>query len=216
MLNLLSVNWLHKSIRSDNIVSFKESAQVNKVEENNQQSEPVNLELPAAMTILLPELYLLGWNLSRPDHDSEISETMSISMQGYKLAKELVRLSSHPDLLHSSSTSPRAPFKAEYDIYSFGLVLLEIGLWKSLSFLRGRCDSDDRFQRRMAREYCDQLLPLMGETYWRVTKRCVCNAFDRKFPTGLTMGEGDGEMEDQPLSIVFERQVVSELENCSV
>jgi len=236
--SLQSVNWLHKSIRSDNILYFEQLDRASDLQPtsshnteigdpanqativpndgldgDDQQSKAANVESLIAGPSPLPELYLLGWNLSRPDHPSELSESISISTQGYKLTKELVRLYSHPDILLSAASGSPVRFKLEYDVYSFGLILLEIGLWTTLSFLRARCSSDDEFRRKASQEYCDMLMPRMGETYWRVTKRCLCNTFDRKFPTGLTLAERE---EEQPLSVAFERQVVSELENCSV
>ncbi|KAK5654904.1 hypothetical protein OQA88_6660 [Cercophora sp. LCS_1] len=96
-----------------------------------------------------PELSLMGWYLSRPSKPEEIPHSLSISTQGDKLTKEMIRLTSYPDSLATDQSSPRPRFKAEYDIYSFGLILLEIGLWRSLPYLRTKCKSDDEFRDKV-------------------------------------------------------------------
>ncbi|KAL8381041.1 hypothetical protein RB595_005368 [Gaeumannomyces hyphopodioides] len=232
--SLQMVNWLHKSVRSDNILYFEGqngqdmvAVTLGEVPGNGMPTtadsgakagldppaQPAAVAQPSASMLLrLPELYLMGWNISRPDQLSEMSESVSVSTQGYKSAKELIRLSSHPDSLKKDDSGRKARFRPEYDIYSFGLVLLEIGLWKPLSSLRRVCTSDEEFRQRAVGEYCDMLLSNIGRTYWRATKRCLLNDFDRKLPEGeRPYGEG-GESGEMPLSVAFERQVVSELE----
>ncbi|KAI3322309.1 hypothetical protein HD806DRAFT_536774 [Xylariaceae sp. AK1471] len=114
-------------------------------------------DLPASLE--LPAPYLLGWNISSPEDSSKLSQKETAEQQ--------------------------SRFKLEYDIYSFGLVLLEIGLWKPLIFLRNRCSSDDEFFRKIKREYCDQLLSAISEIYRRATKRRLNNNFDPKDTNSL-------------------------------
>ncbi|KAK0662036.1 hypothetical protein QBC41DRAFT_32809 [Cercophora samala] len=205
---LQSVGWLHKSLRTDNLLCFG-SGSCN-ISTDMEEDHPERLSSTA------PQLYLAGWYLSRPDHQSEVSHSISISRQGYTLTKDLVRLSSHPDSFRddsAESTSTRPRFQPEYDIYSCGLVLLQIGLWMSLPALRDRCKSDDDFRQKAKGVYCDMLRNQMGEIYWRATKRCLHNNFNRR-TAKLSGMEGDGEAEEVPLYAAFERQVVSELERC--
>ncbi|KAK4199965.1 hypothetical protein QBC40DRAFT_327774 [Triangularia verruculosa] len=197
---LHSIGWLHKSLRTDNLLCFGN-------QHNNTAAEPVDLSELSLSTA--PQLYLSGWYLSRPDQPSELSQSISISRQGYALTKDLIRLSSHPDSFSAEaaeSTFPRLRFQPEYDIYSCGLVLLQIGLWMALPALRDRCQSDDDFRQKAKGVYCDMLRNQMGEIYWRATKRCLHNNFSRR-STKLSGEEGDGEPAQIPLYVAFERQV---------
>lgn len=70
----------------------------------------------------LPSLYLLGWDLSRPDHPSELSESISISTLGFLNRKEMIQMYTHPEAMASSSLSTkRARYKPQFDIYSLGV-----------------------------------------------------------------------------------------------
>ncbi|KAM7184613.1 hypothetical protein V8F20_012136 [Naviculisporaceae sp. PSN 640] len=203
MHTLQSVGWLHKSIRSDNLIWFEPCRSSERELSTVRVDDGVG-SLAGGET---PELYLMGWYLSRPDQPSELSQTVSFLTQGCTLTKEMVELYSHPETLQ-----PQRPrFKLEYDIYSFGLVLLEIGLWKSVEFLRQRCSSDDEFRAKAGGAYCDMLRHTMGTIYWRATKRCLLNIFDRRRSMAATEGE---YWEEISLPLTFERQVVSELERC--
>jgi len=225
--SLQSVNWLHKSIRSDNLVYFKDTLrQPEPGAQNKDIARPKDKDHPQTAFNNRPpnppDLFLMGWHLSRSSHPSELSQSLSISTRGYTLTQELIRLSSHPASLPAEpSSSPRPCFKPEYDIYSFGLVLLEIGLWESLPFVRQRCQSDEDFREQVKGKYCDRLLPKMGVIYWEATRRCLWNDFDRAPREGMGFDDVDAGADggvggggEASLVRAFERQVVSELERC--
>lgn len=122
---LQSVGWLHKSLRTDNLLFFERGSGSISTEMEGDTAEIT------PNTTRAPRLYLSGFYLSRPDHQSESSHSMSIPRQGYALTQELVRLSSHPDFFRNNSAEPsscRPRFQPEYDIYACGLVLLQLGL----------------------------------------------------------------------------------------
>ena len=214
MNNLHSVHWLHKSFRSDNIVFLenpRSTVQTASPDEDKVESSTNNASL-GALTLTpppLPPFFILGWDLSRPDSPSELSESISLSSASFQNKRENMKLYSHPDI-HSSllSSNKHARYRTEFDIYSLGLVLLEIGLWLPLDSIRRKCSSDEDFRRRLRGEYCDKLLPRMGAIYWRATQRCIANDFD------LQASES-GEAEDFPLQIAFEKHVVSQLSKCN-
>jgi len=100
-------------------------------------------------------------------------------------------------------------------------VLLEIGLWESLPFVRQRCQSDEDFREQVKGKYCDRLLPKMGVIYWEATRRCLWNDFDRAPREGVGFDDVDARADggvggggEASLVRAFERQVVSELERC--
>jgi len=228
--HLHSVRWLHKSIRSDNILCFSpliknlldsEAASTatwsktkllapkrlgspdtpnDGVAVGNAEALPLSTKPPDP----LPHFYLVGWDLSRPEHASDLSETLSVSTAGYRSRRDAIRMYSHPNT-HADLTT-KQQYRPEYDIYSFGLVLLEIGLWRTIDTIWKQSPSDAAFRMLVRTEYCDRLLGKMGEVYWRVVQRCLSNDF------GVKGSADDG---DFSLQESFEKNVVCELESCS-
>lgn len=227
--HLHSVNWLHKSLRSDNIIFFKQVANVNisstKISEPPIASDPSAPQVEHVKNVLdglecldegpapLPRICVLGWDLSRPNDSSEFSESQSMPPAKFQSKRDNIRLYSHPDT-HSGITSTsksssklRNHFRAEFDIYSLGLVLLEIGLWRTLDSLRRKCESEDEFYQKLRGEFCHKLRAKMGTIYWRATQRCIANDFD--LPRA-----GPDETEDYLRQCAFEQQVLSQLAKC--
>lgn len=214
MSNLHSVHWLHKSFRSDNIVFLENPTSIAQppspdgdIVRNPTQMGGLGALSPTPSP--LPQLFIIGWDLSRPDSPSELSESISLSSASFQNKRENMKLYSHPEI-HASllSTNKHSRYRTEFDIYSLGLVLLEIGLWRTLDSMRRKCSSDEDFRRMLRSEYCDKLLPKMGSIYWRATQRCIANDFDLQ-------ATDSGEAEDFPLQIAFEKQVVSQLSKCN-
>lgn len=218
--HLHSVDWLHKSIRSENIVcswthestwkltslpSTDKSAAVRNSSRDEEDGGPESASAREIRIQALPPFYLVGWDLSRPDHPLELSETLSVSTAGFQNKRDAILLYSHPEL-HAQSKSGKTPrYRAQFDIYSLGLVLLEIGLWRTLGELRRHCKDDVEFRTKLETEYCDKLLPRVGEVYWRVVKRCLRNDFGE---------HSDQHEEEFSLQFAFEKFVVSTMEKC--
>lgn len=106
--SLHSLDWLHKSLCGSNTLFFPSAFS------NSAHS-------PTAAAALVPDIsdpYLSGFDASRPELDTALSlapKNPSIS-----------DLHRHPAALRGR------PYCKSFDIYSLGLVLLEIGLWKVL------------------------------------------------------------------------------------
>lgn len=101
LLAFHTAGWLHKDIRSDNLMFFQENG----------------WSLP----------YLTGFSFSRQDSPSEISEQPS--------QEPLADIYRHPHALGEPSTS----FQKYMDMYSLGLVLLELAEWKALKHIVTKC-----------------------------------------------------------------------------
>ncbi|GAW20368.1 hypothetical protein ANO14919_098730 [Xylariales sp. No.14919] len=218
--NLHAARWLHKGIRSDNILCFRDTKDENANlpgKENtdglpNKTESGDNIAIPLADNLPLskppnplPPFHLLGWDLSRPDHPSELSESISISTLGFQTKREIIRMYTHPDVFPiNQQNGKRSRYHARWDIYSIGLILLEIGLWRTLESIRYSCKSEDEFRLRVRTEYCDRLQAKMGLVYWRAVQRCLNDDFDL----------ADFGKEDYSLQVGFEKQVVFELEKC--
>ncbi|KAF6827128.1 hypothetical protein CPLU01_09294 [Colletotrichum plurivorum] len=214
--HLHSVDWLHKSIRSDNIICSWEHESIPASSSTATQAMVPRSGPEGAFAVSrseralfrpLPPFYLVGWDLSRPDHPMELSETLSVSTAGFKNKRGAILLYSHPEMHAHSSSSKKPRYRAQFDIYSLGLVLLEIGLWRPLGNMRRSCKDDSDFRIKIVTDYCDRLLPMVGEVYWRVVQRCLTNDFSDD-------SDGGAEKEGFPLQLGFEKFAVSEINKC--
>lgn len=221
--HLHSVDWLHKSMRSENIVcswAHESTSKLKSLPSTDKSAAALNNSRdgqvggPGAASAwetriqALPAFHLVGWDLSRPDHPLELSETLSVSTAGYQSKRDAILLYSHPEMHAQSKPGKRPRYRAQFDIYSLGLVLLEIGLWRTLGELRRHCKDDVEFRVKLETEYCDKLLPKVGEVYWRVVQRCLRNDF------GEQSDQNDESEEDSSLQVAFEKFVVSKMEKC--
>jgi hypothetical protein len=109
--SLHSLDWLHKSLCSSNILFFPSAF----------SASATRATATAASNPDILNPYVLGFDASRPDQMGE----MSVASKN-PAASDLHR---HPDSLNGMS---RKPYCKSFDIYSLGLILLEIGLWKVL------------------------------------------------------------------------------------
>lgn len=117
VLQLHTAGWLHKSIRSDNILVFKSGTEQWDSEDD------------------LSSAYLGGYEYARADNPLETTEAPS-----WQLHSELYR---HPRSLGQG----RASFNKKFDLYSLGCVLLEVAFWLPLPMIllqRLRSQSDGK------------------------------------------------------------------------
>jgi Prion-inhibition and propagation len=201
---LQSVHWLHKLIRSDNVIYFNEKDVSDPV--NGMGAQPQDM---AHESKDFPSFSLVAFDLSRPDHPSESTESISVSTSGYKSRRRNMVLYSHPDWLTKNSANEHQRFRPEFDVYSLGLILLEVGLWRTLHHLRERTGTDHDFRVKAREEYCNELKAKMGDIYWDAARRCLNNDFD-------LVDAPHGTEEGTAFQLAFERQVISQLEKCHV
>lgn len=149
--------------------------------------------------------YLVGFNSARLDGKTEISEKVELDTR--------TDLYQHPD--YQASRKDEVSYTRQYDIYSLGLVLLELGMWQSIEvsgdFKPRRYDPTKFLGKLLNRGPVDSLGFMMGNAYKRAVVWCLRGQFERK----------DGQQEyslltDAQKSMVFWDNVILELGKCSV
>jgi hypothetical protein len=148
-----SLDWLHKSVCSHNILFFPSAISASATK-------------PTASAALVPDIsapFLLGFDASRPDQLVEMS-VVSRNPSSLDLHR-------HPSSLEGID---RRPYCKAFDIYSLGLVLLEIGLWKVLQAYYKPHYSAQRFRDRVV---LNLLVPGLGSKtgglYRQVVEMCL-------------------------------------------
>ncbi|ORY66249.1 prion-inhibition and propagation-domain-containing protein [Pseudomassariella vexata] len=151
--SLHSLDWLHKSLCSNNILFFPPAV----------STSATHATAAAALVPDISAPYLVGFDASRPELDTE----MSVASKN----PSILDLHRHPKSLSGLS---RRPYCKSYDIYSLGLVLLEIGLWKVLQTYYKPHYSAERWRDKVV---LPVLVPGLGSKtgrfYRGVVERCL-------------------------------------------
>lgn len=170
---LHAVSWLHKGLRSDNIVFIRQQS----LNTSGDHEDVANISSPI----------LSGFDYSRPDLIDE-----QTFRNGMTVEHELYR---HPDLLQLRTKRSRK----SHDIYSLGLILIEIALWRPIEEIVGvqirrsrllevgqkLAQLDERGNALRA-----ELAAQVGDEYAEVVSRCVVG--------GKSIGASPGTEETDP------------------
>ncbi|KAF5589816.1 kinase catalytic domain protein [Fusarium subglutinans] len=175
-------SWLHKGIRSDNILFLS--------------NDISSVDLGAA--------YIGGFDYSRLFRETRLTQNV-----GDNRVQNLYR---HPDHqghpMHANGESTdRPPFSYKADLYSLGVVLVEIGLWSPIIKLleaRGSQDEDESVRETIL-DMIPQVRMRMGDAFADAAEACLRSEF------------GTGEA-GQPESVreAFYLSVVRLLERCFI
>lgn len=155
---LHAVDWLHKGLRSDNIIFFHGGLGGGNSNKGVDLSEP----------------YLTGFDYSRPVKSASMSEGPGIS-----LADDLYR---HPNVqgFNADGGAGRG-FRKRHDIYSLGLILTEIAYWKPLESILGvsslqELKTKDVLKVRevlLSQSHTESLQSRVGDTIAQVSRLCL-------------------------------------------
>ncbi|KAL9077707.1 MAG: hypothetical protein Q9161_000079 [Pseudevernia consocians] len=181
--------------RTDQIHSSAEARKAFIVPEPPQRSpiaheEPASVRETTVKSQELGRLYLIGFNHSRPNTKVAFTEGPHTNPgeEDYQ----------HPQYANHGS---RQRFQPGYDYYSVGLVLLEMGLWVSLSdLIEG--DIEDFTPLQQQRFWLENAVPLLGQSMGAMYRNAVA----------FCLGDALLEMAD-PLE-GFEINVVDQLKKC--
>ncbi|KAK1756147.1 prion-inhibition and propagation-domain-containing protein [Echria macrotheca] len=188
LLYLHAVNWLHKGLRSHNVVFFR------------TRSGHVDYTKP----------YLSGFDFSRPARADEMTD---VPGPGDDAEYNLYR---HP---HAQSTigGERERFKKSFDIYSLGVLLVEIARWATVDSVLGIDMNAARGRPSIALRVRENLLgeqqiaelgACMGEVYENAARKCLEGGKE------LGLSGTDDETNDvvaARLSMVLHEEVVKPL-----
>ncbi|MCJ1359654.1 MAG: hypothetical protein MMC33_009656 [Icmadophila ericetorum] len=170
VLNVHGSLWLHKNIWSRGILLFQQN-------EENEGIRP----LEVALVELRPKgkkrriLAFLGdWGYARPvEGATEMRSDFNIEPNLYR----------HPD----RQGVPTRQFARPYDLYALGVVLLEVGLWRTVSQLFDSRIKDGQRTGKLPKpkEVCAALVSLaqvdlpkeMGEEYAAAVVMCLTGSF---------------------------------------
>lgn len=147
----------------------------------------------------LPRFFVAGFDFSRPSVPGELTESRPTA--DFLKLREEIESYSHPDSLDTMAQK-RKTYTELFDYYSLGLILLEIGMWHPIRYLRSKTDDLSLAREKWKKEYCDELRHRTGEVYWKATKRALLGDFDLS-------EDNQGE---QALPMAFDKLVISELE----
>jgi serine/threonine protein kinase len=192
---LHTVSWLHKDIRSLSVMFFPSA---------NEKFEDIDLSA----------FYLVNFQTSRPDgiiwttvgpdpnadsrhhHPDYVSEDSIGTDQS---------LSENAILLTCSEIGNR--FCKAYDIYSLGIILLEIGAWKPIKLFHERHagESPHAFRRILLDKYVPKLVKEVGLRYQQVVQRCLGGYFDGDIDESATYRDVTSFYKEavEPISEIF-------------
>lgn len=141
----------------------------------------------------LQQPYLVGFDHSRPDQKTAFTSGPSreTTQKPYQ----------HPEYKQSNSTHR---FRSEFDYYSFGLVLLELGLWKSVEQLV-QADIEGYLVGQEQAFWLQDVVPRLGSAVGEIYREAVKACLNGELASSNT---GAGPVE------LFEKFVVSELKQC--
>lgn len=175
VLQLHEAKWLHHNVTSGNIICLSSSAQ--------DADDPIGSP------------YLSGFDLARFDDPREVSEIA---------ARDGDNSYRHPEYQISSTgaVGPGRKYSRSYELYSLGVVLAEIGLWRQAEALRPPNSHAAAFARHLKIAVVPMLAYYMGKSYADAVLCCL--------ETERLASAGN----EKKLSEAFSRRVVAVLEGC--
>ncbi len=112
-----------------------------------------------------------------------------------------------------AESGKRTAYKPAFDIYSLGLILLEVGLWVPIHQLWKAKYSDQTFKARLQTVYSKKLAGKCGNRYMRVVEYCL-SAADARRPNQSTTNQQSSESQQPKLQTDFYWNALKPLERC--
>jgi hypothetical protein len=107
--------------------------------------------------------FIAGFDYSREDKPGALS--LPISSTASDVAYQ------HPDLV----AAPRQGYRAAFDAYSLGIILIEIGFWRPIDdFLKPRYSASENRDRLLRNQLHGDLAHRMGTAYEEASRKALC------------------------------------------
>ncbi|EDR04130.1 uncharacterized protein LACBIDRAFT_331007 [Laccaria bicolor S238N-H82] len=147
LLHLHSTDWLHKGIRSHNILLFG----------------PGDRSSSLSISKLIEEPFIVGFGFARLSSAYDATEPVDND--------PIYAQYRHPDV----QGEERESFSKKYDVYSLGLILIEIAYWKPLRKLVSENRNASENLKRLKRDVLESgdLAHWMGDVYKRTVEVCL-------------------------------------------
>ena len=165
------VRWFHKDFNCRNVVFFQDSS-------------------PAA-SIMLDSPFITGFSISRPDDIKQKSLNKDLEARAVYL---------HPDL-RATDPEKRPRYHRKYEVYSLGLLLYEIGIWKPIERVMKITLQPTEFKEKAIHRCIKDLPFFVGTRYCDVVLRC------------LTCADTESKENDSSLDTLY-WSIVLELAKC--
>lgn len=217
---LHSAGWSHKSFRSENILFFEPA-----IQDDRSLVEP----------------FVCGFDFSRQDSPLEMTEDVPSVLTSPHMDREQ-SLYRHPDLdiqpfsmpskdedpneikakeAEAEAAASRFRYRKSYDVYSLGIILLELGLWYPVKHLCNVKNSLKKNRELLHNNLLSELRYRAGCTHHQVVKRCLEGDLGQsEIHTATPDNRNDPEAlalrETRIWLAGFDKYVVSELEKCHV
>ena len=152
-------------------------------------------------TEVTERLYLMGFNHSRPDEENAFTEGPSIDPNQLDYQ--------HPEYLKGHQR-----YRPEFDHFSLGLVLLEIGLWKTLRSRTRKLPpgtTPEGMHGYVLQQLVPQLRFSMGSRYEEAVRFCVRGEIKQEQITTKTSSDTGRAIQRH---LKFEENVVAQLKIC--
>ncbi|ROV86712.1 hypothetical protein VMCG_10949 [Cytospora schulzeri] len=159
---LHTAGFLHKNISSSSVVIFR-------------RFEPPHSGAASPGTI--DEAYLMGFDLIRGIEAKTYKEGASRGDSQESTTTWTFDIYQHPDRLRGQISQR---YSRTYDVYSLGVLLLELGLWKPLFTVLGQLDKGDpsSWTNELSRNV-PNLGPRVGGKYQRIVEWCLSLSGDQ-------------------------------------
>lgn len=167
-----SVGWLHKNFHSDNILFF------------NIKSSELD-HSPILATQILEQPYIVGFQESRLGGNTwhTAGSTGSANFEDYQ----------RPEYARTGR------YRAAYDYYTLGLILLELGLWQPLRGPRFSTTTLPEFRQKLLQTREPFLGPMVGALYRDVVHFCLSGTMESSEDLNINVLEAFAKNVIEPL-----------------
>lgn len=143
--------------------------------------------------------YIIGFNLSRPDGPKSFTEGPPIS-------------SKYQQYSHPFYTSRKVRFRPEFDYYSLGIVLLEIGLWTTLNDITATWKFSSRAS--LQEILLERRVPLLGHAMGLGYRDAVAACLSKENSFGVPLDTEWTPEKATTSQLAFNLQVIEPLGKC--